>query len=183
MATTDGSFSAVLGVGTGEVMLQSRKIEWSRWTLEGTRCLRLRSASIQAYRGGRCGRLDALATLVRLPKFTGVDCPAEPDVACSLSGVDLFLVDSVSVDADFAHVTRVPDGFTEPVLRIPHPLQGRLYVKTAGRPCHRQRRGAQCENGASRLGGRAAISRAGTPARADTSARDHRSPKLPAHER
>jgi hypothetical protein len=83
---------------------------------------------------GVAGAWTPLATLVRLPKFTGVDCPAEPDSACLLSGRDLFLVDSVSVDADFTRATRVPDGFTAPTLHIAHPLQGRLYVKLRDDP-------------------------------------------------
>jgi len=51
-----------------------------------------------------------------------------------LRGKDLFLVDSVSVDANFVHATRVPDGFTASMLRIAHPLQGRLYVKLRDDP-------------------------------------------------
>jgi hypothetical protein len=48
--------------------------------------------------------------------------------------VDLYLLESVSVDADFAHATHVPDGFTEPVLSIPHPLQGQIYFKLRDDP-------------------------------------------------
>jgi hypothetical protein len=135
VATTDGSFSAVLGVGTGEVMLQSRKV--ALVTLDPSKALGTSAFGQLQFRRiveGVAGEWAPLATLVRLPKLTGVDCPAEPEGACSLTGADLFLLDSVSVDADFARVTHVPDGFTEPVLRIPHPPQGRLYVKLRDDP-------------------------------------------------
>lgn len=135
VATTDGSFSAMLGVGTSEVMLESQKI--AVVTLDPARALGASAFGPLQFRrvvAGVAGGWTPLATLVRLPKLAGVDCPAEPDVACSLSGADLFLLDSVSIDADFARATRVPDGFTAPVLRIPHPLQGKLYVKLRDDP-------------------------------------------------
>jgi hypothetical protein len=135
VSTADASFSTVLGVGTGEVMLQSRKV--AVVTLDPAKALGASAFGPLRFRrivAGVAGEWTPLATLVRLPKLTGVDCPAEPDGACLLSGRDLFLVDSVSVDADFTRATRVPDGFTAPVLRIAHPLQGRLYVKLRDDP-------------------------------------------------
>ncbi len=135
VATTDGSFASVLGFGTGEVMLQSRRI--AVVTLDPSKALGASAFGPLQFRrivAGVAGDWVPLATLVRLPKFIGVDCPAEPDAACSLTGVDLFLLDSISVDADFARATRVPDGFTETVLRIPHPKEGKLYVKLRDDP-------------------------------------------------
>jgi hypothetical protein len=135
VATTDGSISAVLGVRTGEVRLQSRKV--AVVTLDPLKALGGSAFGPLQFRrivDGVAGDWAPLATLVRLPKFTGVACPAGPEVACSLTGVDLFLVDSVSADADFARVTHVPEGFTESVLRIPHPVEGKLYVKLRDDP-------------------------------------------------
>ena len=135
VATTDGSFSAVLAVGTSEVMLQSQKT--AVVTLDPSKALGASAFGPLQFRriaAGVAGEWTPLVTLVRLPKLSGVDCPPEPDVACLLSGSDLFLLDSVSVDADFARVTRVPDGFTAPVLHIPHPLQGKLYFKLRDDP-------------------------------------------------
>ena len=134
VATTDGSFSAVLGVGTG-VMLQSRKV--ALVSLDPSKALGPSASGPLQFRRiveGVAGEWAPLVTLVRLPRLEGADCPAEMDVACSLTGADLFLLDSVSAEADFAHVTRVPDGFTESVLRIPHPTQGKLYVKLRDDP-------------------------------------------------
>jgi hypothetical protein len=135
VATADSSVSAVLGFATGEVMLQSRKVAVA--TLEPAKALGASAFGPLRFRRiveGVAGEWTPLATLVRLPKLTGIDCPAEPDGACLLSGADLFLVDSVAVDAGFTHVTQVPDGFTAPVLRIPHPQQGRLYVRLRDDP-------------------------------------------------
>jgi len=135
VATNDGSFSAVLGVGTSEVMLESPKI--AVVTLDPSKAFGASAFGPLQFRrvvAGVTGEWTPLATLVRLPKLAVVDCPVEPDVACSLSGSDLFLLDSVSIDADFTRATRVPDGFTAAVLRIPHPTQGRLYVKLRDDP-------------------------------------------------
>ena len=134
VATTDGSFSAVLAVGSG-VMLESRTI--AVVTLDPSKALGASAFGPLQFRRiaqGVAGEWAPLAILVRLPKITGVTCPADPQAECSLSGTNLFLLDSVSSDATFARVTRVPDGFTEPVLGIPHPLQGRLYVKLRDDP-------------------------------------------------
>jgi hypothetical protein len=135
VATTDGSFSALLGVGTAQVMLQSRNV--AVVTLDPAKALGASAFGPLRFRRiveGVSGDWVPLATLVRLPKFTGVDCAADPDGVCSLTGSDLFLLDSVSVDADFTRVTHVPDGFTGRVLRIPHPPQGKLYLKLRDDP-------------------------------------------------
>jgi hypothetical protein len=136
VATTDGSFSVLLGVGNGSVMLQSRKV--AVVTLDPSKAFGASAFGPLQFRrvvAGVAGEWVPLATLVRLPKFTGIDCAGEePDSACSLTGLDLFLLDSVSVDADFTRTTHVPDGFTGPMLQIPRPLQGKLYVKLRDDP-------------------------------------------------
>jgi hypothetical protein len=134
VATADGAFSALLAVGT-DLMLESKKT--AVVTLDPAKALGGSAFGPLQYRRivqGVAGEWAALGTLVRLPKLAGVDCPAQPEAACSLIGSELFLLDSVSADADFARSTQVPDGFTEPVLRIPHPQQGRLYVKLRDDP-------------------------------------------------
>jgi hypothetical protein len=70
-----------------------------------------------------------LATLVRLPAFRDLKCPDAPDQPCKLTGSKLFLVDSLSNDAQFDHPTQVPEGFPGYVLSVPHPTGGQLYVK------------------------------------------------------
>lgn len=70
-----------------------------------------------------------LATLVRLPTLDDLACPAKSAQPCKLSGADLFLIDSISVDPAFGRSTQVPDGFPGNSLSIPHPTARRLYVK------------------------------------------------------
>jgi hypothetical protein len=133
VATTDNS--AVLAVGTGEVMLPSRKV--AVITLDPSKALGASAFGPLQFRRivhGVAGEWVPLATLVRLPKIAGVDCPAEPDARCALTGVNLYLLDSVSVDADFTRATQVPEGFTGQTLKIPRPTQGKLYVKLRDDP-------------------------------------------------
>jgi len=135
IATADASFSVVFGVGAGEVMLQSKRI--AVVTLDPAHSLGPSAFGPLQFRrivDGVPGAWSALATLVRLPKVNGVDCPSDPDAACSLSGTNLFLLESLSADADFARATRVPDGFTQPALQIPHPHDGKLYIKLRDDP-------------------------------------------------
>jgi hypothetical protein len=61
-------------------------------------------------------------------------CPATPELACKLSGSNLFLVDSIATDATFAHPVQVPDGFPGYALPVPHPKHGQLFVKLRDDP-------------------------------------------------
>jgi hypothetical protein len=51
-----------------------------------------------------------------------------------LSGSNLFLIDSVSNDPQFAQSVKVPDGFLGSALPVPHPKSGSLYVKLRDDP-------------------------------------------------
>ncbi|HEX4675781.1 MAG TPA: hypothetical protein VH209_10665, partial [Steroidobacteraceae bacterium] len=75
-----------------------------------------------------------LATLVRLPVLRDLKCPATPELACKLSGANLFLVDSVSNDPKFTHPVQVPDGFPGYSMPVPHPTDGNLYVRLRDDP-------------------------------------------------
>jgi hypothetical protein len=75
-----------------------------------------------------------LANLVRLPTLKELKCPATAELACKLSGSNLFLIDSVSNDPQFAQSVKVPDGFLGSALPVPHPKTGSLYVKLRDDP-------------------------------------------------
>jgi hypothetical protein len=75
-----------------------------------------------------------LGDLVRLPVLKNLTCPSTPELACKLSGSNLFLVDSVSSDPGFTHPMQVPDGFLGSALPVPHPVAGPLYVKLRDAP-------------------------------------------------
>jgi hypothetical protein len=80
------------------------------------------------------GDWQRLATLVRLPVLKEIKCPSTVDLACKLSGSNLFLVDSVSSDPKFTHPVQVPDGFPGYSMPVPHPMDGNLYVKLRDDP-------------------------------------------------
>jgi hypothetical protein len=75
-----------------------------------------------------------LANLVRLPTLKELKCPATAELACKLSGSNLFLIDSVSGNAQFTDPVKVPDGFLGSALPVPHPQSGQLYLKLRDDP-------------------------------------------------
>lgn len=76
-----------------------------------------------------------LVTLVRLPTFTGLQCPAEMSQPCTLTGNSFFLVQAISNDPAFANPTPVPDGYTGLTLQVPHPVSGStLFFKLRDNP-------------------------------------------------
>jgi hypothetical protein len=83
---------------------------------------------------GIAGDWQPLANLVRLPVLKELKCPGTAELACRLSGSDLFLIDSVSGDAAFTHPVQVPEGFLGSALPVPHPSAGSLYVKLRDDP-------------------------------------------------
>ena len=83
---------------------------------------------------GITGDWQPLATLVRLPALKDITCPAAAELACKLSGANLFLIDSLSSDAQFTHPVQVPDGFLGSALPVPHPGAGPFYLKLRDNP-------------------------------------------------
>jgi len=72
---------------------------------------------------------------VRLPRLMiSLECPGTADVACRLSGSDLFLIDSVAADPQFHNAVQVPDGFPGNTMPVPHPVAGELYVRLRDDP-------------------------------------------------
>jgi hypothetical protein len=69
-----------------------------------------------------------LATLVRLPDLTQLQCPADPTADCTLSGTSLYLLQSIAADPTFANPTEVPDGFTGNTINLPHTVGTTLYL-------------------------------------------------------
>jgi hypothetical protein len=69
-----------------------------------------------------------LATLVRLPTLTLLQCPTDPNQNCTLTGTNLFLLKSISIDPTFSNPIAVPDGFTGSTLSIPQPVGDIIYV-------------------------------------------------------
>ena len=75
-----------------------------------------------------------LANLVRLPTLQQLKCPQSTELACQLTGAHLYLIDSVSGDAQFTKPVAVPDGFLGTALPVPHPAHGTLFIKLRDNP-------------------------------------------------
>jgi hypothetical protein len=80
------------------------------------------------------GDWQPLVRLVRVPTLKEIRCPDSPDKPCTLSGTNLFLIDSVASDAQFTHNSPVPLGFVESSLTVPRPNGTLLYVKLRDDP-------------------------------------------------
>ncbi|MBM0106969.1 hypothetical protein JM946_19710 [Steroidobacter sp. S1-65] len=83
---------------------------------------------------GVAGDWQPLATLVRLPVLQGLQCPAEADQSCKLTGSNLFLVKSVASDKEFKQAVDVPAGFPGRALPVPRPGDDGLYIKLRDDP-------------------------------------------------
>ncbi len=135
VATADEAFSTSLTLGNG-MTLQDAAVAVA--TLDPAKAFGGGSAAgplqFRMIVNGVPGGWQPLATLVRLPLLSELKCPATPELACKLSGSNLFLIDSVSSDPKFEHPVRVPDGFPGAALPVPHPSAGPLYLKLRDDP-------------------------------------------------
>jgi hypothetical protein len=111
VAAVNQSSSTVLGFDNGAVTLLDAQVAVA--TLDPVRSfgpsafgpLQFRIISRDAV-----GDWQPLATLVRLPALSELKCPATRELACRLSGANLFLIDSVSNNPQFDHAIQVPKG-------------------------------------------------------------------------
>jgi hypothetical protein len=83
---------------------------------------------------GEMGDWQPLIKLVRVPTLKEIHCPDSPDKPCTLIGENLFLLDSVASDPQFAHNLPVPPGFVDSGLTVPRPDGTLLYVKLRDDP-------------------------------------------------
>ena len=131
----DSTASVILPVGAGGMTLQNTGVAvvtlnpLERFGDSAFGALRFRRLM-----NGVAGDWQPLVTLVRVPEIAAVDCPPSPTTDCSLSGTHLYLLDSVSGDAQFTAPRKVPDGFTDQTLTIPRPHDGKLYVRLRDDP-------------------------------------------------
>jgi hypothetical protein len=134
-STGDESTIATLSLGNGGMMLENSQVAVA--TLIPLKAFGPSAFGPLRFRvnaGGVTGDWQPLASLVRLPTLKDLKCPAGAEVACKLSGTDLFLIDSVDGDPNFTHPVHVPDGYLADALPVPHPPDGSLYVKLRDDP-------------------------------------------------
>ena len=135
VATADETFSTTLSLNNGGMTLEDSKVAVA--TLDPGKAFGTSAFGPLQFRvlsNGVPGDWQKLGTLVRLPVLRDLKCPATPDVACKLTGANLFLVEAVSSDRSFAHPVQVPDGFPGYTMPVPHPTDGNLYVKLRDDP-------------------------------------------------
>jgi hypothetical protein len=135
VATADNSFATALSIGAGTLMLADARVAVA--TLDPAKAFGPSAFGPLRFRvvaDGVPGSWVPLVTLVRLPRLASLECPSTADVACRLSGTDLFLLDSVSADPQFHNAVQVPDGFPGTTLPVPHPQSDGLYVRLRDDP-------------------------------------------------
>jgi hypothetical protein len=135
VATDDESYSTYLSFLNGGLTLEDAAVAVA--TLNPEKAFGLSAFGPLKFRiaaNGVTGEWQPLATLIRLPVLKELHCPATPELACKLSGANLFLVDSLADDPHFTNPVRVPDGFPGLALPVPHPNDGTLYVKLRDDP-------------------------------------------------
>ncbi len=127
----DDAFSTLLSVADGSLVLQDSQTVLA--SLDPLKAFgpsafgALRFRPVNA--SGIAGEWQLLANLVRVPSFKDVHCPDTPDRQCTLSGANLFLLDSVASNAQFTRNATVPAGFSGATLSVPRPNGTLLYFK------------------------------------------------------
>jgi hypothetical protein len=131
VSSLDDSFHVLLSVTDGNLILQNSQTLLA--ILDPLKSFGpsafgpLRFRPVES--GGENGDWQPLATLVRIPTLKEIRCPGSPDKQCRLIGSNLFLIDSVASDPQFAHSISVPVGFPDSTLNVPRPNGTLLYIK------------------------------------------------------
>lgn len=136
VATEDEAVSTTLALGAGGLVLADAHVAVA--TLDTAKAFGPSVYGPLKYRlvvDEVPGDWMALATLVRLPQLRDLTCTeSEAGTGCTLSGERLFLVDAFAPDAEFRTPTPVPEGFAGDSLAVPHPTDGKLYVRLRDDP-------------------------------------------------
>jgi hypothetical protein len=136
VATKDGSFHTLLSVADGNLILQDAASVLA--VLDPQKAFGPSAFGQLRFRAigedGSKGDWQPLANLVRLPALNEVHCPDAPDQQCTLSGTNLFLLDSVASDQQFKNMVPVPAGFMNSSLSVPRPNGTLLYIKLRDDP-------------------------------------------------
>jgi hypothetical protein len=135
IAAGDEGSATVLSFANGGITLENAQV--AMVTLNPEKTFGASAFGLVQFRvvsKGAAGDWQPLGNLVRLPVLKDLTCPSTPELACKLSGSNLFLIDSVSNDPQFTKSVQVPDGFLGSALPVPHPIAGPLYVKLRDNP-------------------------------------------------
>ena len=133
--TTEAGLSTVLDVHNGGLTFENARVAVA--TFDPAKTLGPSAFGPLRFRRANetvTGDWHPLATLVRLPSLKALECPESADAPCTLSGLNLFLLDSVAGDAEFTRAVSVPEGFPGRTLQVPHPVSSQIYVKLRDDP-------------------------------------------------
>lgn len=136
IASADESLRTTLTVADGTLVLQNARTVLGTFDplkTFGTSAfgpLHLRAIAPD----GTPGDWIPLATLVRLPTLSDIHCPSDPTASCTLTGSDLYLVDSLSIDAAFTNPIDIPEGFVGTTVALPRPPKSGFYLKLRDEP-------------------------------------------------
>lgn len=133
--TEDGSYNVLLSLEDGTLILEDSQNALAELDLHR---FNGRSAfgplRFRPVHGDRKGDWQQLATLVRAPSLTEIRCPDRSAKQCTLSGSNLFLIDSIASDPDFTESVSVSLGSVSSTVRVPHPGGAVLYIKLRDNP-------------------------------------------------
>ena len=136
VATADESFHTELSTEKGSLTLQDSQTVLA--VLDPLKDLGPSAFGQLKFRAvdgnGSAGDWQPLVTLVRVPTLSEVQCATTPDRQCKLVGQRLFLIESISADAQFSEAVQVPEGFFDNSLSIPPPSDKILYLKLRDDP-------------------------------------------------
>jgi hypothetical protein len=136
VATSDESFATILSISDGTLVMRDAETLYA--TINPRKAFGPSAFGPLQFRpiqdDGTKGDWQPLATLVRVPVLKEIHCPDSTDQPCRLSGSNLFLIDSVASDQQFAHNAPVPTDFIDSTLNVPHPGDGGLFIKLRDDP-------------------------------------------------
>jgi hypothetical protein len=137
VATDDESLHTTLSVANGKLVLEDAKTVVA--TLDPDKDLGSSAFGPLKFRpvgaNGATGDWQPLVQLVRLPVLSQLKCVRFPERQCTLTGSNLFLIDSVASDPDFTHSITVPEGYADLTLVVPHPDATKtLYIRLRDDP-------------------------------------------------
>lgn len=136
VATNDESFATILNVADGTLVMRDAETLYA--TINPKKAFGPSAFGPLQFRpiqdDGTKGDWQPLATLVRVPVLKDIHCPDSADQPCRLSGSNLFLIDSVASDQQFAHTAPVPTDFIDSALNVPHPGETGLFIKLRDDP-------------------------------------------------
>ncbi|AXC15872.1 hypothetical protein ACPOL_6660 [Acidisarcina polymorpha] len=137
VASEDESLRFTLSLANGRLVLEDAKTIVA--TLDPEKDLGSSAFGPLKFRpidaDGAAGDWQPLAQLVRLPVLSQLKCAKTPDRQCTLTGSNLFLIDAIASDPNFANSVTVPEGYADLTLTVPHPDASRtLYLKLRDDP-------------------------------------------------